>query len=202
VQFIYGLTDPLYLGPAIEAVRYIGRTDNPTRRYKQHCMADDYSDKSTWIKGLKAKNLLPGLVIIEAIDPHDRADLRERHWIEFYLNKGTKLFNVSMSYEPVVCPLPVSFVDKEQLGIRLRKAYVCKVEKEISFNYSELARQAEAGQAHIKRIIHGKTLPSRDLLIRICKILGCSYQETVEIFNQTDHRVPSDEELDEVSVAA
>jgi DNA-binding XRE family transcriptional regulator/predicted GIY-YIG superfamily endonuclease len=199
MPFVYGLTDPLFAGPVLDAVRYIGKTDNPMRRYKQHCRADDYSTKSNWIKSLKAANLLPGLVIIETVERN--IDERERYWIAYYLEKGVELLNVDMAYKPAVRLPHVSFIDREKLGILLMEAHNRKINDADGFSLSKLARQVNAGQGHISRIVHGKTLPSRSLLIKICKALDCGMSEVEEIFNRTDYRQPTQEEIEEESVA-
>lgn len=197
MQFVYGLTDPLFIGPVLQSVRYVGKTDNPERRYKEHCRADDYSVKSTWIKDLKAVDLLPGLVIIETVKKHFLIDDRERYWIAYYLDQGAELVNANMSYNPVVMTPLVSFIDRENLGKRLMEVCARKVESGVTYNFSELARQVGIGQGRIHTIVHGKTLPSRNLLIKICKVLGCSLQEANEIFNLTDYRPPAPDELED-----
>lgn len=62
-----------------------------------------------------------------------------------------------------------------------------------------LAKEASINPAHAYRVLHGETLPSREMLMRICKVLGCDHREIAEIFNATDYRLPTDEELEEVA---
>jgi len=50
---------------------------------------------------------------------------------------------------------------------------------------------------HVNRVFHGQSLSSRKILIDICRALGCSQQQAIEIFKQTDYRAPTQEELDE-----
>ncbi len=65
-----------------------------------------------------------------------------------------------------------------------------------------LAKSVRIDHAHAYRILHGETIPSRDILIRVCKELGCSEREIVEIFSQTDYRAPDQDELEEASFTA
>lgn len=60
-----------------------------------------------------------------------------------------------------------------------------------------MGKEVHIDTAHAYRIMHGKLLPSRELLMRICKVLGCNHQEITEIFNATDYRMPTEEELEE-----
>jgi hypothetical protein len=64
-----------------------------------------------------------------------------------------------------------------------------------------LSKSVKIDTAHAYRVLRGDTVPSRDLLIRICVELGCSQPEIAEIFSQTDYRTPSQEELEEESSA-
>jgi transcriptional regulator with XRE-family HTH domain len=65
-----------------------------------------------------------------------------------------------------------------------------------------LAKAVNINAAHAYRILHGENLPSRDLLLRICKVLDCNREEIAQIFNQTDYRMPTDEEIEETSSCA
>lgn len=51
---------------------------------------------------------------------------------------------------------------------------------------------------HVNRVFHGQALPSRKILLDMCRALGCTQQEAIEIFKQTDYRPPALEELDDV----
>lgn len=64
-----------------------------------------------------------------------------------------------------------------------------------------LAKEANINPAHAYRVLRGETLPSREMLMRICKVLGCGHREITEIFNTTDYRMPTDEELEEVAAS-
>jgi hypothetical protein len=87
--YIYGLKDP-----RTNEIRYIGKSNNPERRYSQHFAAnDDNSHKCNWIKSLKRKGLRPELVILEITTPEEWEE-REKHWIEFGVESGWDLTNI------------------------------------------------------------------------------------------------------------
>jgi DNA-binding Xre family transcriptional regulator len=57
-----------------------------------------------------------------------------------------------------------------------------------------LAKNAKMDYGQLHRMTRGT--PSRDNLLKICRALGCSQQEALEIFNETDYRMPTTEELE------
>jgi len=66
-------------------VRYIGKTTNPKRRYKQHLYDKRKSHKSSWVQSLRVLNLKPIFEIIEECDENNWIE-REKYWISQYDN--------------------------------------------------------------------------------------------------------------------
>ncbi len=62
---------------------------------------------------------------------------------------------------------------------------------------TQLALTAQLHYTQLYRIMHGLSNPSRDSLLRICRALKCTPVEATEIFNQTEYRAPSQDELEE-----
>lgn len=61
--FIYALKCPIS-----EKIRYIGKANNPKKRYNNHvCDKNDYH-KNRWLNLLKEKGLKPELIIIDEVD--------------------------------------------------------------------------------------------------------------------------------------
>lgn len=87
---IYSLADPRDL-----AVRYIGRSNQPGQRLKQHVWEASMSDRTArgvWLRELAAAGLSPVQSIIEWCDA-DAAVARERGWIYWYAMNGADLVN-------------------------------------------------------------------------------------------------------------
>lgn len=70
------------------------------------------------------------------------------------------------------------------------------------YSLRRLADDAGTVQPYLTRVVHGKSTPSRGVLLRICRALECTPDEAAEIFAQTDYREPSPEELSEEIPAA
>lgn len=88
--YIYGLTDP-----TTGEVRYVGKADNPGRRYQKHIGALGMSEdnhKARWVKKLLSQGKSPGLVILEKV-PHEQWVEAERRWIAHYRAEGARLTN-------------------------------------------------------------------------------------------------------------
>lgn len=79
--YIYKLTDPIS-----KEVRYIGKTNNIAIRFSSHINDKSKSHKSSWIKSLKNKSMLPLIEIIEEFDCEKECYLKEIEYISKYDN--------------------------------------------------------------------------------------------------------------------
>jgi hypothetical protein len=85
--FIYALCDPRTL-----EVRYVGKADNPYRRYCQHLVDKYPCYKTHWITSLLKQGFNPILQILEQCDESVWKE-RERDWIAFERKSGCCLTN-------------------------------------------------------------------------------------------------------------
>lgn len=80
--FIYSLNDPI-----TNEIRYVGKSYNPTKRYKEHLYhsktGKTYRDK--WLRKLLKINLKPLLSIIEECN-EENWSIREQYYISLYPN--------------------------------------------------------------------------------------------------------------------
>lgn len=88
---VYALSDP-----RTSEVRYIGMTHNVDQRYTQHIYLRDKSNqvKQTWIDDMKTHHLYPILTIIEEGLEKSIALVREKYWLQVYLEQGANITNL------------------------------------------------------------------------------------------------------------
>lgn len=90
--YIYALCDPISFD-----VRYIGKTTDPHRRYRQHLSKRSLNRKKQthkicWLKSLLNQSLLPVQQVLEICD-ETTWEQKESNWISFYKSIGSNLTN-------------------------------------------------------------------------------------------------------------
>jgi len=86
--FIYALSDP-----RTDAVRYIGKSNDPEYRYKLHIRKTaDNTKKSKWVRSLLIAGVSPTLDVIDEV-PNDEWSFWEQHWIQVFKGWGFDLVN-------------------------------------------------------------------------------------------------------------
>lgn len=85
--FIYALCDPRTF-----EVRYVGKADNPYKRYYRHLIDKYPCHRVDWIKSLLKLGLLPIQQILEECS-EDEWEQKERSWIAFEKHCGCDLTN-------------------------------------------------------------------------------------------------------------
>lgn len=96
MDYIYKLTDPRD-GKA----RYVGKTSNYKRRYKQHLNHLDklQTPKRKWIEELYSLGLKPQMVVIEQVKGDGRE--REQYWFDFYKATALNIHNPAKGLKSV-----------------------------------------------------------------------------------------------------
>jgi hypothetical protein len=86
LTFIYTLVHPI-----TKEVRYVGKTDHPSRRYNKHLHSYKKTKSHTacWIKSLELK---PEMILIDGAN-RDNWETKEQHYIKLFLAVGARLTN-------------------------------------------------------------------------------------------------------------
>lgn len=164
---IYGLFDP-----TTGQLRYIGQTNNPKKRLRDHCRPANLKDnsyKSNWIKSLGTKK--PIMQVLEIFDNPYVLEEHEDFYIEYFKSLGCKLtnstkggkgtigyihtpetrkiFSDSAKIHSKLRPLSAGMhVAKENIlidGVLHRECSDCKIVKDVQFFRIIKARQAYNG---------------------------------------------------------
>src|SRR5260370_31240290 len=88
--FIYALIDP-----RDDSIRYVGLTEYPDIRLKQHILGDGNIPKRKWVSELNRLGLSPIMQTIETVQSLPEAFEREGYWIQYYLNIVARLVNIN-----------------------------------------------------------------------------------------------------------
>lgn len=91
VTYIYYLKDPID-----NKIKYIGKSDDPINRLKDHIKKHSYKKtfKNNWIKKLLDKNLKPLMEVIDVI-PFNEWSFWEKYWISQFKTWGFSLYNLT-----------------------------------------------------------------------------------------------------------
>jgi hypothetical protein len=91
LTFIYALVDPKEKN---DCHIYVGKSNNPFKRFKSHLKDKRLGYKYYWIQSLLKQNLIPALQIIDQCDDKKVVwTAKEREYISFYKKCGYKVVN-------------------------------------------------------------------------------------------------------------
>lgn len=123
IHYIYTLSDP-----DTNEVRYVGKTINTKRRYKQHLYDKrQTSHKHSWITSLKKIGLKPIMIIIEECSS-DNWEEREIYWISKYNNlTNNKLGGNGGDYKRTISQESIEKIRQANLGKILTKEHKEKI---------------------------------------------------------------------------
>lgn len=124
VHYIYALSHPI-----TNEVRYIGKTINIKRRYKQHLYDKrTRSYKSSWIISLKSLGLKPIMTIIEECNDDNWED-REIYWIQQYenLTNNKKGGNAGDDYRRYITDESIEKIRQANIGKVLSEEHKNKI---------------------------------------------------------------------------
>lgn len=85
--FIYALNCPTTGG-----IRYVGKSNNPNKRFKQHFLSRECCHRTNWLKALAVQGLKPVLEILDEV-PVEYWQQWEVAYIEFFREQGCDLVN-------------------------------------------------------------------------------------------------------------
>lgn len=163
LEYIYTLSDPI-----TNVVKYIGKTNDISNRFKRH-ISDYYlnesnSNKNTWIKNLKSKNLLPIIEILDFGESEFIYDL-EVYWIDQFKQWGFELVNMTDGGDGFInCKNKPLLTKKSFLKKKLNSSYVKPIlqfdmdNKFVKYYDSchDVSKETGYHRSHISGICKGK----------------------------------------------
>lgn len=136
--YIYALVDP-----RDNRVRYIGKSVNPQKRYKQHCEHKSRLHRSVWIQGILKDGLKPILKILEELPDDANWQQSERDWIAYGKSIGWDLTNRTDGGDGVVNMPPESRARmlKTWVGRKHKPESIAKISQTRRGMYNEIFTQ-------------------------------------------------------------
>lgn len=97
VVYIYGLREP-----DTQLIRYIGKTNDPHRRWLNHLCEKSKTHRANWIRSLERRGLRPEIVVIEEVHGAWPWQESEKFWIAYAKSNGWPLVNMTAGGDGVV----------------------------------------------------------------------------------------------------
>ncbi len=91
--------------------------------------------------------------------------------------------------------------DLDKLSRKLTEIQQSRTIKGKKYSLYRLSRDSGVDYGHVHRIVHGKSAPSKDILVKLCNALGCDREERTAIFHAAGYLSP-DEEAEENQLIA
>ena len=123
--------------PITNEVRYVGKTNNPSERYKNHLnkCRDGGTYKHNWINSLRKIGLKPIFEIIDEVDIKEWKE-KEKYYIKHYRDEGCNLVNHTDGGDGLGFGNQTSFKKGNKswnYGSRMRKkCIICEKEFEVA----------------------------------------------------------------------
>jgi len=169
-RYIYGLCCPF-----TNDIHYIGKTTNGMTRPLQHLNESHSIKVMEWVNDLKDIGHSPVIKIIESVLLQDDLDLRERYWIQYYLNKNAFLLNINL-----ISPLLIKHNLDDLLGkgdiIGKLSKFVKEKRKQNNLTQEVFASKAGVALTVLRKVEQKKTNIQLNGLLQILKMFGCSIE--------------------------
>lgn len=165
--------------PVTEEVHYIGKSTSGMMRPMEH-LSNSHSEKiRQWVSDLKELNHTPKIKIIEYVLPFEDLDLRERYWIQYYLNHGSLLLNESLITPLVINPnldkiLDGTIFSNDDIDLLRISRFVKEKRKGVNLSQKEFADKIGVALTVVRKIEQGKSNIHFNSLMEILNVFGCS----------------------------
>lgn len=162
--------------PFTNDVHYVGKTTQGMIRPLQH-LSESHSDKiRDWVDNLKQLGHKPEIEIMETVSNIDDIDVRERYWINKFLNDGAILLNSNLITPTLINSKLDEIIEGKYIDPVKRIGSFIKEKRKFSkLTQLELSQKSGVGLRFIREIEQGE-----DKGFNIAKI-----QTVLNLFNCT-----------------
>ncbi len=196
--FIYGLLDP-----RTNALRYIGKSNNPEKRLISHNQVFNNTHKECWLQSLHKINLKPVLKIIDIV-PKLKWQQYEIFWIAYYKKQGADLTNGNPggfgggTYTPEIQEkLRISRTGQKRTGQALQNLREASIKKKGSIRSKEVrqkmskAKKGKPVSQEVKDLLMKYVIKKPILQYNLTGIFISEYESTEEAARTNDFKANS-----------
>lgn len=166
--------------PVTDEVHYVGKSTSGLMRPMQH-LSNSHSEKiRLWVSDLKELNHIPKIKVLEYISPFEDIDVKERYWIQYFLNNNSLLLNEVLITPLIINPSLDKILDGSNDGrdidILKISRFIKERRKSVNLSQKEFAEKAGVALTVVRKIEQGKTNVNFDGLLRISNMFGCTLE--------------------------
>jgi DNA-binding XRE family transcriptional regulator len=169
-NLIYSLSCPF-----TNQTYYVGKTTQGMLRPMQH-LNESHSEKiKEWVANLKELNHSPLVTVLEFVEQKEDLDIKERRWIQHYLNNGNTLLNTHFATPKIPKNTLNELLSCDDSNTMLKIAKYVKIKRK-SFNLTqaEFADKFGIALTVVRKIEQGKSNVNLDSLLELLKIFDCT----------------------------
>ena len=159
--------------PFTNEIHYIGKSTNGLISPFSH-LSKSHSEKiKEWVSSLKLLGNKPSVKILERVSELDDLDLRERFYLQKYLNEDSLLLNSNL-----VTPYLVSekrnkeLEDTNDVGIEHISKFIKERRKMVGLTQEEFADKSGVALTVIRKLEQGKSNVNLDGMLQVLRMFG------------------------------
>lgn len=164
------------LCPFTEEVHYVGKSTRGLTRPFQH-LKQSHSEKiNQWVNDLSKINYKPIVKILEYVNDEDFLNLREKYWIQFYLDKGL-LLNSNLTTPFTISAKLEEILEEDCENPLLKIAEFLKAQrKKNKLTQEDFASKAGVALTVVRKIEQGKDNISLISLLQVLRMFGATIE--------------------------
>lgn len=171
--------------PITDEVHYVGKSTSGLTRPMQHLSSSHSEKVKLWVSDLKDLNYAPKIKVLEYISSFEDIDLKERYWIQHFLNEDCLLLNDNLITPLIINPNLDKILDGSIYGkdidIMKISRFIKEKRKSVKLTQKVFAEKAGVALTVVRKIEQCKTNINFDGILQVLNMFGC----TVEIVRKT-----------------
>jgi DNA-binding XRE family transcriptional regulator len=174
-RLIYALCCPI-----TDEVHYVGKSTSGLTRPMEH-LSSSHSEKiKLWVSDLKDLNYSPKIKVLENISSFEDIDLKERYWIQYFLNQDCLLLNDNLITPLIINPNLDKILDGSIYGkdvdILKISRFIKEKRKSVKLTQEVFAEKIGVALTVVRKIEQCKTNVNFDGLLQILNMFGCTLE--------------------------